>query len=334
MKKKIIGSFVAMVLFFTSSFARAESLNGAEEEKITINLASRILTFWRNGKKVTMYPIAVGAQEAQTPVGQFSVLEMEVNPEWVDPKDTKKKVPSGEENPLGYRWIRFYGTYGIHGTNRPDSVGSYVSNGCIRLREENVEELYELTDIGTPVEIAYERIVIERIPDGRVAYYIYPDGYNRQRLDVETVRKALAEFGVAALVSDADIRKKIEDSDGQPTFLSCAYRVEINDLWVSGMAVKLDNGIYIPVASISAVMKQPVASDWDSQTLSTATGTVPGEWLNNVWYIRLEDVPKLYGISGALDADGVVRLRTTLKESTRHQELLEKTAEDNKRRKA
>lgn len=327
MKKKIVGILAAIAMLCVSNCVGVEAAQDTTEERITINLASRILTFWRNGKKVTMYPIAVGKQETQTPIGDFSVIEMEVNPEWVDPKDTKKKVESGEDNPLGYRWMGFYGRYGIHGTNNPESIGGYVSNGCIRLKEENAEELYEMTDIGTPVEIDYERVVIERIPDGRIAYYIYPDGYNRQYLDVATVKKALAAFGVADLVSDADIREKIDASDGQPTFLSGAYRVEINNLWVSGMAVKLENGIYVPVASISAVTKQSVVSDWDAQTLSTPTGTVPGEWLNNAWYIRLEDVPTLYGLFGTVEADGVLRLRKAPQQPVRHQELLKETSQ-------
>ena len=313
--KKITGLFAVIALLFAMNTVWAESTKNAEE-KITINLASRILTFWRNGKKVTMYPIAVGTQEAQTPVGKFSVLDMEVNPEWIDPKDTKKKVPSGEENPLGYRWIRFYDTYGIHGTNRPDSVGSYVSNGCIRLKEENVEELYELTDIGTPVEIAYERVVIERLPDGRVAYYIYPDGYERQKLDVATVKQALAKFGVADLVSDAEVAEKIDASDGQPTFLNCTYRIEVDDLWVSGRAINLDNEIYLPLNPIVAVTKQSVGSDWNSQTLSTSTGSVKGKWMNSAWYVRLEDVPILFGLTGSLDKDGILRLRKSPMENT------------------
>ena len=322
MKKKIAGFLASVLLLATSNYAWAEVTQKESEEKITINLASRILTFWRDGKKVSMYPVAVGKQETQTPTGKFSVLEMEVNPEWVDPKDTKKKVESGEDNPLGYRWMGIGGHYGIHGTNRPDSIGGYVSNGCIRLWEENAEELYELTSIGTPVEIGYERIVIERLQDGRVAYYIYPDGYNRQRIDVATVKKALAAFGVADFVSDEDIEDKIDASDGQPTFLSCAYRVEIENLWVSGTAVKLANGIYVPVASISAVTKQPVISEWDAKSLSTSMGKVPGEWLNNAWYVRLENVPTLYGLSGTVEADGVLRLRKISQQTERHQELM------------
>ena len=65
MKKKIAGIITAMFLLGAANFAWAEPTQGSTGEKITINLASRILTFWRNGKKVTMYPIAAGKQETQ-----------------------------------------------------------------------------------------------------------------------------------------------------------------------------------------------------------------------------------------------------------------------------
>ena len=301
--------FVAMSVLFCEflNVADAEP-NTQTEEKITINLASRILTFWRNGKKVTMYPIAVGAPESQTPIGSFSVLEMEENPEWIDPKDTKQKVPSGETNPLGYRWMRFYQTYGIHGTNKPSSIGEYVSNGCIRLKEENVEELYELTDVGTPVEIDYERVVIEQLSDGRIAYYIYPDGYHRQSLDVSAVKQELAKFGVADFTSDSEIELKIANSDGNPTFLPCTYRVEINELWISGKAVKIDGKVLLPVSSLSALTKRHVSFDWDKQVLWTDGAAVKGEYFGGNWYVGLENVQQLFNLTGELGKDGVVRL--------------------------
>ena len=308
MRKWIILVWALSTFSFGSAGIKTAEAN-APEEKITINLASRILTFWRNGKKVIMYPIAVGAPESQTPTGSFSVLEMEENPEWIDPKDTKKKVPSGEMNPLGYRWMRFYQTYGIHGTNRPSSIGEYVSNGCIRLKEENVEELYELADIGTPVEIDYERIVVEQTSDGRVAYYIYPDGYHRQALDVSTVKKALAEYGVADFTSDAEIEDKIENSDGNPTFLPCTYRIEINNLWISGRAVKIDGKTVLPVSSLSAVTKRKVNFDWDKQMLWTDIGVAKGEQFEQKWYVGLNDVRSLFNLAGELGKDGVIRLR-------------------------
>ena len=90
--------------------------------------------------------------------------------------------------------------------------------------------------------------------------------------------------------------------------------------------MKLTNGIYVPVASVSAVTKQPVISDWDAKTLSSPLGKVPGEWLNNKWYVKLEDVQTLYGLSGSLEADGVLRLRKTEQPPVRHQDLLNTAA--------
>ena len=109
-------------------------------KKITLNLASRLLTLYEGMEKVRIYPVAVGAPETPSPVGEFSISEKEVNPVWTDPK-TKTTVPSGPSNPLGYRWLGLYGNYGIHGTNAPWSIGRSVSHGCIRMYEEDVEEL-------------------------------------------------------------------------------------------------------------------------------------------------------------------------------------------------
>ena len=76
------------------------------------------------------------------------------------------------------------------------------------------------------------------------------------------------------------------------------------------------------MASISAVTKQPVVSDWDEKALSTSKGKVPGEWMNNAWYVRLEDVPTLFELSGTVESDGVLRLRKIPQQPIRHQELM------------
>ena len=63
-------------------------------KKITLNLASRLLTLYEGTEKVRIYPVAVGAPETPSPVGEFSISEKEVNPSWTDPK-TEITVPSG-----------------------------------------------------------------------------------------------------------------------------------------------------------------------------------------------------------------------------------------------
>mgnify|MGYP000117044402 CR=1 FL=1 len=180
----------------------------ADEKKIMLNLASRILTLYQGNTKITMYPVGVGKASTPSPTGTYSITDKEVNPTWIDP-DTGTQVPSGPACPLGYRWLGLFGNYGIHGTNAPSSIGGYVSHGCIRMHEADVEDLYNRVSIGTPVIIYYDRIVIDRDPDHTISYYIYPDGYGRQPLTAEQVKQALAGYGVEDFEEYGDIYNKI-----------------------------------------------------------------------------------------------------------------------------
>ncbi|RUS47009.1 hypothetical protein ELR57_11435 [Cohnella sp. AR92] len=86
------------------------------------------------------FPVAVGNPSTPTPVGEYIVTYKGKN--W---------GPS-----FGSRWIGLnvpWGIYGIHGTNKPYSIGQHASHGCIRMRNRDVEELYEWIPIGTKVTI-------------------------------------------------------------------------------------------------------------------------------------------------------------------------------------
>lgn len=104
------------------------------------------------------FPVATG-RDLCTPEGEFSVLVKLVYPAWTS-RYTGAVVAGGSpHNPLGSRWLGLsvgncpgY-SYGIHGTNRPDSIGQYASAGCIRMLNSDVEWLYPLICIGTRVFI-------------------------------------------------------------------------------------------------------------------------------------------------------------------------------------
>jgi len=86
------------------------------------------------------YRIAPGAKDTPSPVGIFRVIH-------------KSKDWGGG---FGSRWLGLnvaWGTYGIHGTNRPESIGRYASHGCFRMRNREVEKLYELVPLGSTVVI-------------------------------------------------------------------------------------------------------------------------------------------------------------------------------------
>mgnify|MGYP001010104530 CR=1 FL=1 len=92
-----------------------------------------------NESIVKTYPIATGKPSSPTPLGTFKIIE---------------KAQWGEG--FGTRWLGLnvpWGKYGIHGTNRPESIGGNLSAGCIRMRNRDVEELYSMVGHNTTVVI-------------------------------------------------------------------------------------------------------------------------------------------------------------------------------------
>jgi L,D-transpeptidase ErfK/SrfK len=103
------------------------------------------------------FPIAVGREGLETPVGEFQVEEMLENPDFekVASGVVIERIPPGTSNPLGVRWIGFaHGpgwSIGIHGTPTPDLLGRAVSSGCVRMRNADVIRVYHRVQLGTPV---------------------------------------------------------------------------------------------------------------------------------------------------------------------------------------
>ena len=279
------------------------------ESKIVINVASRGLFYYKNGVPTRLYPIAVGDISSPTPTGYYKVIEKEKNPEWLDPRDPKNIIPAGPNNPLGPRWIRFYGNYGIHGTNNPNSIGNFTSNGCIRMNSKDVLELYDLIKLGTPVEITYNRVVVEKAPDDTVVYYIYPDGYKRQPLTTADVRKWLNNFGVGELVGDEEIQAKISQADGNPTYVAKAYPVSVNGAQ-GGLNAVVKNGItYLDVAKLSQASGVSVQNQ--GGVLISSYGKAPSYDFAGSTYINSDDLAALYNLEGGL-TNKVYQLYTPL----------------------
>lgn len=105
---------------------------------ILITKNSRQLTLFNGNTPLRQFPVAIGKPSTPTPVGNFAIATKIINPGGV----------------LGSRWMGLnYDAYGIHGTNRPWLIGQMVSNGCIRMHNAHVEEVFALINIGTPVFI-------------------------------------------------------------------------------------------------------------------------------------------------------------------------------------
>ncbi|MFB5678190.1 L,D-transpeptidase family protein [Paenibacillus terreus] len=116
----------------------AEPFNSHDNIHIRIDPLRHQLLLYSDDQLIKKYPIALGKPNTPSPVGEYTVINKYKN--W--------------GKGFGTRWIGLsvpWGIYGIHGTNRPASIGHNASHGCIRMLNRNVEELYEWVNVGTKV---------------------------------------------------------------------------------------------------------------------------------------------------------------------------------------
>ncbi|HYF75006.1 MAG TPA: L,D-transpeptidase, partial [Candidatus Nitrosocosmicus sp.] len=151
----------------------ADSSGG--KTSIEINLPSKTLSLYKDGMLLKEYPVCVGKQSTPTPQGDYRIVYKTVNPYWINKYNV---VPPGPQNPLGIRWIGITQSIGIHGNNKPESIGTYASAGCVRMYNRDVAEIYTLVPVNTPVSIRYDRIKsFEDKYTGEKGAILYPDGY-------------------------------------------------------------------------------------------------------------------------------------------------------------
>ena len=152
--------------------AAAPAAADPASRSLVLDRQRRILRLIENGQELRRFPVAVGMAGWETPVGSFRVIQKTANPIWEHPENGKR-TPSGGMNPLGSRWIGFYRdcsgrkgwdgermldvkgcvVAGFHGTPHRWTVGHAVSHGCVRLYDEDVQALFDLVAVGTPVTV-------------------------------------------------------------------------------------------------------------------------------------------------------------------------------------
>ncbi len=153
---------------------------------IVVKIPSRILELYNDRKLYKRYRIAVGRSESPTPTGDWTVI-------W-------KSYRSGDI--FGTRYFGLdvpWGGYGIHGTNQPSSIGRFISQGCIRMRNRDIEELFEWVPVGTPVRIEDRVRPIER-----------PLKYETRGADVVELQRKLRTLGYLEGRADGFFNKDTE----------------------------------------------------------------------------------------------------------------------------
>jgi lipoprotein-anchoring transpeptidase ErfK/SrfK len=161
------GFLVALLLVPTGGTAFARELvpfeTGIAPGTILIRTGERRLYLVRGDGTALRYRVAVGKPGKQW-FGEARIDGKYVKPAWAPPKDVKRDnprlpnvIPGGApNNPMGVRALTLdRDEYAIHGTNRPDSIGTSASYGCIRMLNADILDLYDHVAIGT-------RVVVER----------------------------------------------------------------------------------------------------------------------------------------------------------------------------
>lgn len=140
---------IAALLVTAAAEAHAQDERTAR--RILVSIPDRKLVLLEGEQVMKVYDVAVGKPSTPSPHGEFKIVSRAVDPVW-------KNVAPGPNNPVGTRWLGLsVKGYGIHGTNAPGSIGKAASHGCIRMRNRDVEELFELVATGVSVELSEER---------------------------------------------------------------------------------------------------------------------------------------------------------------------------------
>lgn len=214
-------------------------LPDAPREGIVINLAELRLYYYPKGEnRVVVYPIGIGQLGAGTPSMVTSISQKIPNPTWTPTVNIRKRyakegitlpgvVPAGPDNPMGLfamRLARGTGQYLIHGTNADFGIGMRVSSGCIRLRPDDIEALFNSVPKGTRVQIINEPIKYAVEPDGKRYVEVHQPLSRNDKDDPQTMPIALTAKSKAFINSQksdtALIKEVIARRSGMPVLVS------------------------------------------------------------------------------------------------------------------
>ncbi|HYA31531.1 MAG TPA: L,D-transpeptidase family protein [Thermodesulfovibrionales bacterium] len=200
------------------------------QKGIVINITEmRLYYFFEQSKEkvVKTFPIGIGDEGFDTPVGSFKVIQKIVDPVWHVPASIRKErpelptaVPPGPDNPLGSHALRLsLGDVLIHGTNRPFAVGRRVTHGCIRLYPEDIPRLYSMVPNGLKVTIVRQPVKVG-VRGGKVYIEVHRDDTQSGLNYLNEAVSLLTKKGLLKAVSTEKLYEAVEEKQGFPVEIS------------------------------------------------------------------------------------------------------------------
>lgn len=251
---------------------------------IVLNLANMRMFYYSKKQplKLYTYPVGIGRQGWNTPMGLTHVVDKKANPSWVVPESILREhaqkgsplpkiVRSGPENPLGYFAMHLgFPGYLIHGTNKPYGIGMQVSHGCVQLYPEDIKDLFTKATIGMEVRIIHQPYLVAQENN-----MIYLEAHepldrwlpNKNQLKKQILKKIKKIASQGNLLVDwSKVNLVLDRSDGIPTPI-LIHSPDIPE--ISNHAVKM--------AHPEHLFEQPVISKLSESDWSILVGTFENE---------------------------------------------------------
>lgn len=202
-------------------------LPNVSRKGIVINLAEyRLYYFPENENVVLTFPVGIGRKGWKTPLGITKIIAKEVNPVWRPTENLRADAakhgdplpdvfPASPYNPLGKYALRLgWSTFLIHGTNRPDGIGSRVSAGCIRMLPDDIEHLFALVPVGTQVRIINEPVKIGKVGEAFVLQ-VHPLLSEQRNVTLHSIlQKKLSGFESAQWRNNKTVQNELASPSG------------------------------------------------------------------------------------------------------------------------
>lgn len=202
-------------------------LPDTKREGIVVNVAElRLYYYPKDENKVIVYPIGIGQLGANTPAMVTRISQKIPNPTWTPTPNIRKRyaaegktlpvtVPAGPENPMGLFAMRLAygkGHYLIHGTNADFGIGMRVSSGCIRLRPDDIEALFNSVPDGTRVQIINQPVKYAQEPDGKRYIEVHQPLSRNEKDDPQTMPIVLTPAAKKFIGSELSDREMIKEA--------------------------------------------------------------------------------------------------------------------------
>ena len=203
---------------------------------IVINVAEMRLYYYPKGTNtVEVLPIGIGQLGTDTPENWVtSVQRKKANPTWTPTAKVHREYaakgeplpavwPAGPDNPMGLFALYIGNLYAIHGTNATFGIGLRVSHGCVRLRNEDIEHLFNAVPVGTRVQFVNQPVKATQEPDGRRYLEVHEplsrtfEELNSAAPSTLSISSVVSRFIAKADTDSHVVKQAFEDRSGIPT---------------------------------------------------------------------------------------------------------------------